>query len=655
MAHRSAPLWLLPCALLACGPDAGTPAASTTVMMDLTGSSGFYGAPFPSDHRLHDGAVDISDHPNPDGVAFVDQVVELVDGRMAGFSTTSAAFFALDGPVEPPASGFGHAGRDASAFIVGVDPDSPDYGVRIPIELGFEEDGSDFGADNLLSLLPLQGRPMLPSTRYAAVLTTGLRDVDGEPIGPSETLRALLRGEPAGLRAPAWASYRAAIGELAALGVSPETLAGLAVFTTQDPTAELRQLTDAIQALEPLAPLTTPALTDSYDDYCVFRTTVSMPVYQQGEPPFMVDGGTFAWDEQGEPVLQGWEEANLDLTVPRSAMPAAGYPMVVFIRTGGGGERPMVDRGPVDAAGAQPAELGQGPAWHFAQAGFAGLSVDGPHGGLRNISGSDEQFLMFNILNPGAMRDNVRQSAIEFTLLPALIDALELDVSACDGSGDGGLAHFDTSTIGLMGHSMGATIAPLVTGMEVGFDALILSGAGGSWTQSIIYKQSPLVVRPMAEAMIGYDEGQLTTHDPFLNLLQWGGESSDPPVYGAATQAAGVHVLMLQGIIDSYILPPIANSTSLSLGLDLGGASLDAEHPDLQQHTPLEVLLPWTDGSTLALPAAGNADGATRVVVQHAEDGILDGHEVVFQREAPKDQYRHFLQTWAEGEPEVPE
>ena len=622
--------------------------------MDFTGASGFYGAPFPSDHRLDGAVVDISDHPNPDEVAFVDQVVELVDGRMTGFSTTSAVFFALDGALEPPQGGFGHIGQDAVAFIIGVEQGSPDYGVRVPIELGFIEEGTAFGADNLLSLLPLQGRPLLSSTRYAAVVTRSLLDASGEPIGPGETLHALVRGESAGLQAPAWTLYQAALGELDALEVAPGSLAGLAVFTTQDPTAELRQLSDAILALAPLEPLSAPALSDAYDDYCVFRTTVSMPVYQQGEPPFLVGGGTFVWDEHGQPLLQGYELANLDLTVPRAAMPAPGYPVVTFIRTGGGGERPMVDRGPVDAVGTEPTEPGAGPAWHFAQAGFAGLSVDGPHGGLRNVTGGDEQFLMFNILNPGAMRDNVRQSAIELTLLPALLDTLELNVSACDGAGADGMATFDTATLGLMGHSMGATIAPLVTGMDVGFDALILSGAGGSWTNNIIHKQSPLVVRPMAEAMIGYDDGQLTTHDPFLNLLQWGGESSDPPVYGAATQLAGVHTLMLQGIIDTYILPPIANTTALSLGLDLGGESLDAAHPELQQYLPLELLLSFVEGTVLELPIAANADTATRVVVQHAEDGILDGHEVVFQSDAPKDQYRHFLDSWAAGLPEVP-
>ncbi len=37
-------------------------------------------------------------------------------------------------------------------------------------------------------------------------------------------------------------------------------------------------------------------------------------------------------------------------------------------------------------------------------------------------------------------------------------------------------------------------------------------------------------------------------------------------------------------------------------------------------------------------------------MVQHAEDGIEDGHEVVFQTEAPKHQYRCFLESLARGE-----
>jgi len=42
------------------------------------------------------------------------------------------------------------------------------------------------------------------------------------------------------------------------------------------------------------------------------------------------------------------------------------------------------------------------------------------------------------------------------------------------------------------------------------------------------------------------------------------------------------------------------------------------------------------------------------VLTQHPGDGIEDGHEVVFQTEPPKDQYRCFLRTLLTGAPTVP-
>ena len=55
------------------------------------------------------------------------------------------------------------------------------------------------------------------------------------------------------------------------------------------------------------------------------------------------------------------------------------------------------------------------------------------------------------------------------------------------------------------------------------------------------------------------------------------------------------------------------------------------------------------------LPASGNHGGSTRVVVQHLDDGIEDGHEVVFQRQEPQVQYRCFLESWLDaGTPRVP-
>jgi hypothetical protein len=126
-------------------------------------------------------------------------------------------------------------------------------------------------------------------------------------------------------------------------------------------------------------------------------------------------------------------------------------------------------------------------------------------------------------------------------------------------------------------------------------------------------------------------------------------------VFGDAIRDNGVHVLMLQGIVDTYILPPMANATSVSLGLDLGGGSLDQAEPRLDAFRSLESVLPFSQGGPTTLPAAGNQDGVTRVVTQHLEDGVEDGHEVAFQNDLPKAQYRCFLQSLqATGTPIVP-
>ena len=64
-----------------------------------------------------------------------------------------------------------------------------------------------------------------------------------------------------------------------------------------------------------------------------------VPEYQRGDPPYASDGGDWVFDAGGNPVLQRVEEANFVVTVPRSVMPAAGYPVVVLSRTGAGSER----------------------------------------------------------------------------------------------------------------------------------------------------------------------------------------------------------------------------------------------------------------------------------------------------------------------------
>jgi pimeloyl-ACP methyl ester carboxylesterase len=347
-------------------------------------------------------------------------------------------------------------------------------------------------------------------------------------------------------------------------------------------------------------------------------------------------------------------------------MPAAGWPIAHFIRTGGGGSRPLVDHGPEASNGAPPIIPGTGPALWFAMAGFAGAEVDGPHENLRNLTNENEDFLMFNVFNPPALRDNIRESGVEYGLLAEVLKTLTLDVSDCPGTT--GPAHFDASHFALMGHSMGATIAPLAAAYEPLYRAVVASGSGASWIENVIWKQQPLDIRGVIGVLLGYSQQKraLNDDDPILTLFQWAEEPADSDMYSRELIAEPSkdmpprHWLMEQGIVDHYILPPIANAMSLSLGLDLLGKPLDGSSAELKDagDPTIESVIGFSTGKQLlTYPVSGNRTSQgqtlTTIVTQHPADGIEDGHEMVFQTDAPKREYRCFLQTWAAGQTPV--
>ena len=647
-------------ASVACG-GSNLVAAPVTVQMHFDHPMSFYDAPFPSDNlRNADGTPDISGFPNPSQIGLVDRV-KAIAGQAHGFSTSSAVYFTTTAPIDPSKLPTMAASitPTSSVMLVGIQKDAPDYGKHYPLEVTFDPDGGPFGAPNLLAMLPLQGTPLRPKTRYAAVV---MKSIGAD--ASREMAQIYADQEPPGLIPGMFAEYLLALETLSAMNVDTSQIAGLSVFTTADPDEDLTTVANAMLASPLPTPLGAFHRTDLFDDFCVYYTTIGMPDYQSGDPPFTETGGDWKFDASGAPIVQRTETSNFVVTIPRSPMPAAGYPMAVFIRTGGGGDRPLVDRGPQAVTGGPPITPGTGPALYFAKAGFAGASVDGPLGGLRNTTGENEDFTIFNVFNPAALRDSVRESAAELVLFAHVVAQTTLDVSDCPGAT--GPAKFDAQNFALMGHSMGATIAPLVAANEPMYRQLILSGAGASWIENVIYKQQPVNVKPDIELLLGYAQlhRSLTETDPMLSLFQWAAEGADPLVYTRRivrepdAGSAARNVLMEQGIVDHYIMPPIANGASLSLGLDLAGTPLDATTPEIASLPTLESLLVYSGGEQVPLPVSGTASHeqsfSTDVVVQHPADGIEDGHEVVFQTDPPKREYRCFLLSSLTGAPRVP-
>ena len=617
----------------------------TQVRMALGGGRGVWDGPFPSDDLLAPNGVLPYTFPNPNQVTLLSQALELLAKDHQGFSLTAPIFLSLTAPIDPKRLPDlkGSTEQSSPVFLIAIHGD----GQRHPVEVHFEADGGPNGTSNLLSILPVQGVPLAPNTTYAAVVLRSLGDAAGQPLGRSQDLADLLNkyGGAAYYGKPLqWLNYK---------GIHRADIAGLAVFTTGEPAAQMAKARDAILK-EPLPLPKAWTRTEVYDDYCVYQTSIDMPDDQSGTPPFAASGGGWLTDAKtGAPIRQRLSTSSLFVTIPRQPMPAAGYPPMVFVRTGGGGDRPLIDRGVQPATG-QPASIpGTGPAMWFAKAGFAGIQVDGPLGGLRNITHADEQFLIFNVMNAAALRDNIRESALELMLLAHIVPKLQLDTSDCPGASPA--AHFDDHFLGLMGHSTGAWIAQLVLAFEPAYQLAVLSGAGSSYLENIVHKLHPVATRPIAEGLLGYDTigRALSDHDPALMLVEWAAEPSDPQVYNHAQRR---HVLMLQGIVDGYILPAIANPTTLSMGLDLGGEALDAKNEELKTLNQQSILdlLPFVGLKQLTLPVQGNNQGKyTTVVVQHPGDGIEDGHEVVFQTEAPKHQIICFLKSFLSGVPTV--
>ena len=633
--------------------DADAEPPGTRALTHWGDPQAYFDRPFPCATRFDaEGRLDVSAYPNPRNNRFVRALLEILADDVRGAPLSAGIFFPLSGPVASASLPQGpRTPAVTDPVLLALLDAAPHERLLWPVTLAFEDDGGPFGAPNLLSLLPYPGVPLLPDRAYAAIVTTRVLDAAGAPLRASAEVAALLADEDvAGLAPHHAATLRRVADALPRLNLAPEEVAAFTVIQTGHP---LRQMAAAVASLQEQATLEPSAwiLEEVHPTFCVLRTEVDMPVYQAGTPPFQQRGGAWVWEGE-RLVLQSVERARVLVTLPTGgATPPAGWPAVVFVRTGGGGDRPLVDRGVRGAPGGPALEPGTGYAEDLAAAGIVGISVDGPHGGLRNVTQGDEQFLMFNITNPPAMRDNIRQSALELVHLADALPGWSIPRGLCAHPETQEVSSIDPHRVGLFGHSMGATIAPLALAYAPLYRAAVLSGAGGSWIANVVHKEQPLPVRPLAELTLSYGSRRLHEHDIALSLLQWAGEAADPPLYGAAIAGGEgasrdpVHMLMIQGIADTYILPPIANALTLALRLDLGGEALDTTHPVAGRFTGIAGLLAWTGGRQRALPIVGEPGRRTAVVVQHWEDGIEDGHEVAFQLPEPKHQARCFFTT----------
>jgi hypothetical protein len=661
---------LVALAVASCSAPPPAPDDSTIVEFDLTADLSqperFYDLPYPSDLRLSStGTPDLAGFPNPRPLALID-ALRTVAEQHPGFPVVPVAWFHFSAPVAPrDAEQVIPAAADSPILLVDIDPQSPELGRLFPT-VATTPMADDYVPDNLLAVAPRPGFVLTGGRRYAFVVRRALADAAGKPLGVPPSFAALAQGAapdgiPADRATAAKALHAPLWSALSMLGIAPTDVASAAVFTTGDVVADLATLSTALRDKYPIQ-IANLALAPGGDQsrFCELKGQVTFPQFQTGTPPFNNTGGLFEFTDGNLPKKQRDEVAPISITIPKSPMPDAGYPLAVYFHGSGGLSDDEVNDGPTLVMGGDP-QPGTGPAYVLAPFGIAMAGSALPVNPERLPGATETAYL--NLSNLPAFRDTFRQGVIEQRLYLEALRTLTIDPSlltACSGPSlpKGALAYrFDPDHLVAQGQSMGGMYTNLISAVEPRIKASVPTGAGGYWSLFIL-KTSLIANAAKLVGILLQTDAPLTFLHPAMHLLETAWETSDPFVFmpRVARRPLPKHpvrpIYEPVGKDDRYFPTVLYDAIALSYGHQEAG---DIVWPTMQQALALDHLdgilgYPITDNR----PSAGGGK-YTGVVVQYMGDGIADPHSIYRQLDAVKFQYGCFLSTFlARGTPTVP-
>jgi predicted esterase len=618
-------------------------ARSTWVLpspLDALAEETFFDHPWPSDLRREaDGSVRFEGWPNPFWKPSLRNYIESMAGVLTGFSPAAAGFVRFELPLDEsglPASPNDALDPEAGAQLIDVDPASPEYGQRRPLQLHFRAEPGVYWPENTLAFMPALGRPLRASTRYAFVVTDRVRGKGGERLRPSTALAQVLGLASAdGAALSARGALDPVVKSLAALGVAKRRIVQLAVFTTNDPMGPTAKIRDWMMDHYP-APDVIAGSWVVRDHARGFMSVYEgsygpSPDFQQGKIPFVSygDGGALAFDEAGEPVLQRDFELRFALAVPdddRCPLPAEGYPIVLYAHGTGGNYRSML--GAKDEAEA------------LAKRCIATMGIDQIFHGTRPGSDSKTsvELLFFNTENPVAARANGPQSAIDVVQQARLFTETQIRVPAAV-SRSGNDVHFDPARVAFFGHSQGGLNGPMFLAVDDQARGAVLSGSGSMISITLLEKSEPVNVAALVKAVFlglnAEDSAEVNELHPAISLAQTIVDPTDPIHYVRAivleprSGFSPKSVLMTEGVNadfsgDNYTPPHAIEVQAVALGLP-------PQEPVIHPIAELE----WTGLFPVVIPPgglSGNLAGgkASGVLAQWEAARASDGHFVIY-------------------------
>jgi len=266
-----------------------------------------------------------------------------------------------DNDVLNTLDGFNLQPRISIAFTDAIDPTSVDSANVFLVSLGSTTDGT--GAGKVLGINQAVWEPAANTlhvesdaqldqhTRYVLIITRGIRDAAGHPLGVADFRHDLNFGQTGDAAVKAY--RKSLLDALGAAGVPPGNVAGASIFTTQSATAVVQKIRAQIQAQTPAAAVmhgtfpratvtsvvwsrqigTSTFATPSFNLALLNPTVVGAIAFGQFQSPdyetplkLIPAVGT----RTGVPAVLGTNTLQFNLILPASPAPPGGYPVVIF-------------------------------------------------------------------------------------------------------------------------------------------------------------------------------------------------------------------------------------------------------------------------------------------------------------------------------------
>ncbi len=604
---------------VACAPAPTTPPSpvSPVIQMLPDRSQGFYSMPWPNDlRRSAAGMADWSSLPgltsNPlteplPPIPLLPAIVDRAEPTVDRFGTNTAVFMRSlvpldDGSLPTPAEGLR---PDASVQLVELAT-----GERAPAVVVAQERRDRFRPDHLLTVLPYPGHPLHPDRSYGVLVFDTVRTADGTPLERSPLLDQLTRPyEPS---MPMNVEQHAALGQqldaveaavVDSTAFEPGDLVAFTVYRTQDTGREWRSVVAALDTT-PTPPIQVDAVgtctnraTDPGAATAIVRGRIALPTWQQGTFPYLLDGGRIGTDGNGRAVRTGTRVAPVQLLVPCTPAPAAGWPVVTFVDGTGGDEDIATTTAPVRRS---TMIFGQIAPLYGNGVGDAGSVLESF--GFEDLR-SQQELVFYNLLNPVAVRTNVLQQASDHLVFTRAVAGFTLDGVAV---AQPGAVVADPDRVVIAGHSQGAQTLPFVAAADPDLvDGVVSSAGSGGQYHSIAH--GPRRLESVGLLTIAPD--RLDELNPLLHMVQTVFEAAD-----GSNVPTTQHFINLTGAADTCTTVETGTHFARAQGLATFALAPEISYGD-----------PDLDRIVATTPVSANSGGATRVQI------LLPGGHFVYR------------------------